>query len=165
MLCCAFLGTSAFADNLATCSPIGVWYGGSDYKWLLTITPIGGVSYAMRYEGDFSNSAFGYKAWTSVSGRLTKQKNGQYVGQMIMMLTTSAKTPPPVKSYELDAARESMEFVDCNNIKSTISFYGGYKDPNKVPYIDTPDISFLTPGQTIVETYRRMPNTCTVCDQ
>ena len=60
--------------------------------------------------------------------------------------------------------RESVEFVDCDNLKATIYFFGAYLDLGKVPFIDAPDFSYLPPGENIIETYRRVPSNCLVCD-
>lgn len=145
------------------CSPTGVWYGGSDYKYLLTITPIAGESFAIRYEAVYDNTAFGYKAWSSWSGKLTGLKNGDYVGQAISMYTTNAEIPPPLNSFELDAVHGRMKFIDCNNIKFTYDFFGAYFGLNKLPFIDPLDLNYLPPDG-IVETYRRMPTKCPACN-
>lgn len=164
ILCCLFPSITSFAQGSKACSPTGVWYGGSDYKYMLTITPLTGDKFTIRYEAVYSNNTFGYTAWTSWPGELHKQKNGRFVGQAISMYTTSSELPPSETSYELDAIRESVEFLDCDNIKSTIFFFGAYLDLSKVPFVDAPDFSYLPPGETITENYHRMPTTCTVCD-
>lgn len=159
-----FVSISSFAHDTKSCSPTGVWYGGSDYKYLLTITPITEDRFTIRYEPVFANATFGYSAWTSWPGELKRQRNGHYVGQIVSMYTISSELPPPETSYELDAVRESVEFIDCDNLKATIYFFGAYLDLSKVPFRDAPDFSYLAPGETAVETYRRVPTNCTVCD-
>ena len=150
------------AQSSNACVPTGVWYGGSDFKYMLTITPLTQDTYAIRYEPVFANGSFGYNAWTAWSGELKKQKNGRYVGQVMSVYTTSTELPPPDTSYEMDGVRETVEFTNCDNLKATIYFFSGYLDLGKVPFIDAPDFSYLGPGETIIETYRRMPTACTV---
>jgi len=127
-----------------------------------TIGPLGGETFAVRYEAVYDNSSFGYRAWTSWSGQLFKLKNGQFVGQAIARLTTSSELPPPPNTLELDAVHLVNRFVDCNTIKSTIDFFGGYLDQTKTPFVDQADIDYLPPGG-IVEVYHRMPTACPAC--
>ncbi len=98
VLCFALLAIPAFAHDSNACSPVGVWYGGSDYKYLLTITPLADNTFALQYEAGFSNSTFGYSAWTSWRGQLKKQGFNHYVGQVISLYTTSSELPPPETS-------------------------------------------------------------------
>lgn len=172
LLSCIFVvcvSISTAAQTTRSCSPVGTWYGGSEYPYMLTITPVtstigpvGGEIFAIRYEAVYDNSSFGYRGWTSWSGQLFRMKNGQYVGQAIARLTTSSELPPPSNTLELDAVRMMNRFVDCSTIKSTIDFFGAYLDPNKIPFVDQADIDYLPPGG-IVEVYRRMPTTCPAC--
>lgn len=167
----ALLVIPSLAQNLTNpkgCSPAGTWYGGSDYKYLITINPIMGVTstpgerFAIRGEGVYDNVSFGYKAWTSWPGELVRTTDGRYVDHSISMFTTSSELPPPGNSYELDAVRGWMTFTDCNNIKINYDFFGGYLDLNKVPFVDQPDLNYLPPGG-LQETYHRMPTTCPAC--
>lgn len=162
ILCCAFLSIPSFAGNSPACSPAGTWYGGSDVKYLLTITPITGEIFAARAEVVLDIAAVGLPAWTSWSGQFRRVTGGRYVGQYISMYTSSSEVPPPENSYELDAVRGWMEFTDCDNIRIAYDFYGLYFDLNKVPYIDPPDVSVDVSG--LVETYHRVPTVCKVCD-
>lgn len=75
ILLCVFLSMAGFARDSNTCSPTGVWYGGSDYKYMLTITPLTEDTFAIQYEAVFANSSFGYNAWTSWQGQLKQQKD------------------------------------------------------------------------------------------
>ncbi len=163
ILSLSFLSLSSFAGNSPACSPSGTWYGGGDFRYMLTITPITGQRFAMRGEGAFDNAALGYKGWTSFSTQLVKLKDGRYVGYGIGMFTTSSELPPPLNSLELDGIRGWREFIDCENIRFSYDFFGAYFDLNKVPFIDQPDLNYLPPGG-ITETYRRMPTTCPACE-
>lgn len=164
ILGCVLFSLSGFAQGPKACSPVGVWYGGSDYKYMLVITPIEDGEFAIRYEPVFANSSLGYATWTTWSGQLKKIRHNRYAGQVISMYTTSSVLPAPEGSYEIDAVAESVEFVDCNNIKARIHFFGAYFDQTKVPFLDQPDASYLPPEGSMLESYRRVPTKCTVCD-
>ena len=164
IICCAFLVVSGFAQNLQgpnNCSPVGTWYGGSDVKYVLTITPAAGERFSVKAEVVLDMATIGVLGWTSWSGEFGKVSAGSYVGQYISMYTSSSEVPPPPSAYELDAVRGWMRFIDCNNIKITYDFYGLYFDLNKIPYVDPPDLSVDPSG--ILETYHRMPTTCPTC--
>lgn len=165
IICCALMAMPAFAQSVPNpnaCSPVGTWYGGGDYKYMITISPTVGGSFAITSEAVYSNVAWGYAAWTSWSGQLINVSLRRYVAQEISMYTTSTAPQPPPDSFEVDGVRGWMEFVDCDNIKFSYDFFGAYFDMNKVPFVDPPDVSYLPPGG-IVETYRRMTNTCPAC--
>ena len=158
---CVLLAVSAVAQNVASCSPVGTWYGGSDVKYQLTITPITGETYAMRAEILGTLAGVGVNAWTQWSGQFIKQKSGVYLGQYISLYTTSTTFPPPPDSFEMDAVRGWMTFSDCDNMQIIYDFYGVYFDLEQVPFVDTPALAF-NPGPP-GETYHRMPMECPVC--
>ena len=162
IICCVLLALPSFAQNSPACSLAGTWYGGSDYKYISTITPITGETFAITSDPVFDNASFGYKAWTSWSGKIIRTIARRYVTQVIGMFTTSSELPPPVNSYEMDGARAWVEFIDCDNLQFSYDFFGAYFDLNKVPFVDPPDLNYLPPGG-IVETYHRMPVTCPAC--
>ena len=161
IICCAFLSIASLAQVSPACSPAGAWYGGSDVKYLLTITPATGEKFATRAEVLLNLPSLGLTGWTAWSGEFRKVKAGLYVGQYISLYTTSSEVPPPANSYELDDVRAWMKFTDCDNIKITYDFYGLYFDLNKVPFVDTPDFNVDPSG--ILEIYHRMPTTCPAC--
>jgi hypothetical protein len=170
--------TYSFAAATKECSPVGVWYGGSDFKYMLTIippnthvnhivgkgTPATEDTFLIRYEAVYPNAAWGYEAWTSWSGQLVRNKDGRrYLGQSISRYTTSPEAQPPSGSFELDAVRNWNEFVNCDTIRSTIDFFGAYFDLNRVPFVDAPDLNYLPPEGKIIETCHRMPTKCPAC--
>ncbi len=162
IVCCAFLAISAFAQTPAACSPVGTWYGGSnEVKALLTIAPITGDQFTIRAQILGNVAAVGVPAWTSWEGQLVRSKANVYVAHEISMYTSSDTFPPAPDSYELDAVRGYLSFTDCNNIKFTYDFYGVYFDLNKVPFVDSPEISVDMTGS--LETYHRMPTACPIC--
>ncbi len=165
VIICTFLAISSWArspQNHGSCSPMGTWYGGGDYKYVITILPATGNRFPMTSEGVYSQAAFGYTAWTSWTGELVKLSHGLYVAQEISMYTTSPEMQPPSNSVELDAVRGWMEFIDCNTVKFSYDFFGAYFDLNKIPFVDPVDLNYLPPGG-ITETYRRMPGKCPAC--
>ena len=162
IMVCALLAMPSLAQTPA-CSPLGTWYGGGDYKYIITITANGNGTFAMRGESAYSLAAFGYTAGTSISSQLRSVGPRKYVGYGIGIFTTSPDLQPPQDSYELDAIRGWAELTDCNNLAFNYDFYGAYFDLSKVPFIDPPDVNYLPPGG-IQETYRRMPTKCPACD-
>ena len=163
IIACALLVLPSFAQNSPTCSLAGTWYGGSDYKYISTITPTTGQTFAITSDPVFDNASFGYKGWTSWSGQIIRTRAGRYVTQVIGMFTTSSELPPPANSYELDGARAWVQFIDCDHLQFSYDFFGAYFDLNKVPFVDPPDLNYLPPGG-IVETYHRMHITCPACN-
>lgn len=165
VICCVLICIPSLAKdprNHDNCSPVGTWYGGSDYKYLITIVPSTGNHFAISSEAVYSQAAWGYTAWTSWSGELVKLNDGRYLAQEISMYTNNTEMQPPPNAFELDAVRGWMEFIDCGTIKFSYDFFGAYFDLNREPFIDPPDVNYLPPGG-ISETYSRMPTKCPVC--
>ena len=162
IICCAALLVPSSAQISSTCSIAGTWYGGSDYKYISTITPINGQTFTITSDPVFDNASFGYKAWTPWSGVIIRTTANRYVAQVIGMFTTSSELPPPANSYEIDGARAWVQLIDCDHLQFTYDFFGAYFDLNKEPFVDHPDLNYLPPGG-IVETYHRMPSSCPAC--
>ncbi len=163
LIAAAMLVPAAVAQGFGKeCTIAGTWYGGSEVKYLATITPITGERFSARFELVASLQYIPYSAWTSWSGEFRKAQVG-YVGQSVSMYTTSPAFPPSGDSYEVDAVRSSLEFIDCDNITITYDFYGIYLDLNKVPFVDQPDLGGDIPAPGMVESYHRVPNTCPIC--
>ena len=157
------MGGICLAHSLPGCSPVGTWYGGSDTKYLLTVTPITGERFAVRAEAVMDVASVGDPAWTSWSGQFLRVAPNRYVGQYISMYTTSMDVPPPPESYELDGVRGYLSFTDCDNVKINYERYLIYFDLTKVAFVDAPDLMFdIT---ELVENYRRMPMTCPACTE
>jgi hypothetical protein len=161
---CAMLAVAGVAQNTAACSPVGTWYGGGDYRYILTITPNHDGSFSMRGDGAYSFAAFGYAAGTSFSNQLVRVGPRLYVSQGIALFTTSYDPVPPPDSYEIDAIRGWAVMTDCDHIWFRYDFFAAYFDLNKVPFVDQPDMNYLPPGG-IQESYRRMPGNCPACQQ
>jgi hypothetical protein len=161
---CALLVIPSLAQNvlnLNNCSPVGTWYGGSDVKYQLIITPITGERFAIWGTVVAAIGNLGYPGWSPWAGEMTKTKSGRYVFQEIALYTTSPDFPPPLNSFELDAVHGWGHFTDCTTIEFGFDYYVWYFDLDKVPFVDQPDGSIDASG--IHESYKRMPTSCPAC--
>ncbi|HVO60001.1 MAG TPA: hypothetical protein VMT53_03650 [Terriglobales bacterium] len=148
--------------SASNCSPAGSWYGGSDVKYLLTVVPLTGETFAITAQPIFDVTDLGgYKALTAWSGEFRKISRSAYLGQYISLYTTSSEVPPPPESMELDGVRGVLTFTNCDNIKIAYDRYLIYFDVNKVVFVDVPDLNIDVTG--VVEYYRRMPMVCPAC--
>ena len=89
---CALLVIPSLAQNvlnLNNCSPVGTWYGGSDVKYQLIITPITGERFAIWGTVVAAIGNLGYPGWSPWAGEMTKTKSGRYVFQEIALYTTA----------------------------------------------------------------------------
>lgn len=136
------------------CSPAGVWYSTG---YVATIIATVDGKFTIRYDPVYDVAAYGYKSWTSWPGQLVKTGPNRYRIQAISMFTALND------SLELDGVRGWMEFTDCDNLKISYDFFGGYFDLNKVPFVDPPEVSYLPP-EGLIETYHRMPTKCPACN-
>ena len=161
IVCCILIIAPLLAQSQNTCSPVGTWYGGSDVKYLFTITAITGEKFATRAEVVGNVASAGAPGWTSWSGELVRISGNRYLGQYISMYTSSPEFPPPADSFEVDAARGYLSFVNCDNIKIEYDFYLVYFDLSKIVFVDQPDVTIDITGS--VETYHRMPMGCPAC--
>ncbi len=161
------------------CTPEGTWYGGGVVAYFMTITPAGPAGhYAVTGQPMYKNAVMS----TGYAG--TMVKNGTKSEGPLMNLTTQdpaySGLPPFANLPDLSVGWASMEMVDCNTIKNTIPFFGIYFGagiwqpgtpwtginwlPNaKIPLVSPPDVDLIPilTGDTksIVETYRRLPET------
>jgi len=161
-----------------SCDVTGTWYGGSEYQYLWTFTPMAAGRYYSITQPGFDNRPFGYVAWTNWTGEIVKTGARTYdssgmsywiwdqaAAEAFMAqtgITFDAGLP------EVDIVHSRIRLIDCNTFTSTIDVYAGYFSftPEKRPFVDTPDIDWLQilyPGVTLVETYHRMPATCPIC--
>jgi len=170
------LGVAAhgFAQQGAgnSCTPAGVWYGGSVVAYKLTVVPLVPAGhYTVIFEGMYTNSAMK----TTYSGQVEK-KGDVYEGSLLALTTQNPAfltSPPPNEMPDLVAAWMSLRMDDCNNMTNTMPFLGLYGGAGiwqpggpvwlngKKPMIDPPDfdlLDFLTEGHPAVERYRRLPN-------
>lgn len=161
VICCALLSAFGFAQMPPGCSPAGTWYGGSDVKYLVTVTPVTGERFTIRADPAFDIPDLGYKAFTSWSGQLVRLSANRYVGQYISLYSTSSDVPPPPESMEMDGVRGYVSFTGCDNMRIAYDRYLIYFDLNKIVFVDPPDVDIDITG--LVETYQRMPMNCPAC--
>jgi len=159
------LAVPGFAQTAGKgCEISGTWYGGSEWKYQMTVTPIQGNRYSVVFQPLYDNKAFGYVVWTNWTGEIVVRPGNVLEAYTMSMYQTDAGAPPDVNQMETDIARGRIEFIDCNTLTQTIDVYAAYSGPKR-PFTDPPDWHYLTPGETLTETYSRMPTTCPVCDE
>ncbi len=163
------------ATGTKGCDLSGAWYSSGDWRYTFTIVPIGDGHYVSQSQYGFDNHAFGYVAWTDWNGEITRGKAQTYDSYGISMWVwppapgADPNLPPPPEQLELDIVRSHIQFVnDCNTFQSTIDVYGGYYPwtAEVVPFATEPDINYLEllyGGESIVETYHRIPTVCPNC--
>jgi len=161
------------------CTPAGTWYGGSVVAYFQTIVPAGPAGhYTGMAQPMYKNAVMS----TSYAGSLVK--NGKVYEGPTMSLTTQdpaySGQPPFANLPDMIVGWMSVEMVDCNTLKNTISFLGLYFgagiwqpgtpwtginwiSSGKIPLVSEPDVD-LIPVLTgdvkpIVETYHRLPET------
>lgn len=142
----AAMGCLAQQGSGNACTPAGTWYGGSVVGYQLTIVPSTPTGhYAFFFQGMYK-----MPPPTAIDAHPTGQlvKNGKrYEGNMLVLHgdSTFVDLPPAVngKMPDVDAGWISMELLDCNTLKNTISFLGTYfGPPTQIPPlgVDTPGI-------------------------
>jgi len=158
-----------FGNN---CDISGTWYGGSDYQYLWTFTPMAAGRYYSLTQPGFDNHPFGYITWTNWAGELRKTGARTYssYGMSYWVWDPDAAVAAGVDSTlpEVDIVHSTVKMIDCNTFTSTIDIYAGYFSftPEKTPFVTPPDVDWLQvlyPGVTLVETYHRMPTACPNC--
>lgn len=152
-------------ETATPCSLAGAWYGGSDptfpYAW--TMNPINGNSLTTYAEIAAVGSTFGYAElypWHGVAQR-TAAGTWEWWGYCFALLQPELAEELGVDPTlpEFDIVHAVIEFVDCNTITSTIDVFGWYYNFkfDRTPFVDPVDFSALGEGETLVETYHRLP--------
>jgi hypothetical protein len=158
--------------NNCNCDISGTWYGGSDYQYLWTFTPMAAGRYYSLTQPGFDNHPFGYITWTSWAGELRKTGARTYTsyGMSYWVWDPDAAAAAGVDPTlpEVDIVHSTVKMIDCDTFTSTIDVYAGYFSftPEKTPFVTPPDVDWLQvfyPGVTLVETYHRMPTACPNC--
>jgi len=135
------------------CTLAGTWYGGTVVAYQMTIAPSIPGHYTFSYQGIFKASAIA----ATGTGELVKNGN-IYEGSSLSLVGDDSfvNLPPGANGRmpDVEAVWSSFEMVDCNTMKSTVSFFGTYLaaniwDPGIVwktgkPLVDPPDIDWLS---------------------
>ncbi len=152
------------------CSPVGTWFGGSDmtHPYQLSVAPIGGNRYSVRFQQGVDYPSFGILGWTEWSGEMTKRPGQKYelAAAAIFVVAPEAQL---AANPDMDVIHSTIEFSpNCNTIRHTIDTFGGYIPwtEEKVPFVTPLDFDYIAlflNGQPLVEEYHRMPTDCAIC--
>ncbi len=160
-----------------TCDPTGTWFGGSDPNvptYQLTVVPEAAARYSVVYQlMPDPGSRLG-----SYTGEMIKDGAQTYTQYAITTFTenqagvefyASLGIIVDVGAWEADAVYGDVVMLDCDTIKSTITWFGWYIPITleKVPFVTQPEIEYIRDflgGEPIVETYHRVSGAnCPVC--
>ncbi len=150
----------AGSASAAPCDPTGTWYGGSDWKYMATITPNTDGSYTLVFQAGYDTKAFGYTAWTTFSGTMVRRGRASFelrgIAMFVLPPSSDPNTPP---SVEMDVLHSTLRLTDgCDTIHHTIDVFGGFVPwtEDKVPFVTPLDVSYVPAGGAILETYHRI---------
>ena len=186
MLCSLFLLIIALpcCAQIVNCDPSGTWFGGSDKHtpYIMTFSPIAEGRYSAFGQQAIETSLTGYTNITHWTGEIRLNgETGKYQWVGMSFWTWPQELPAAAKEFadalgitidptlpELDYARGQMRFLDCNTYQISYDVIGAFENfditAGRTPFVTTPDINFLAlyGVSEIVETYHRMPTTCTL---
>lgn len=143
------------------CSPAGIWYGSADAegteKYVMTIIPLSGNTYSLRWEGAYTLESFGYVRETTFHGKMVKvgPRSWRFRG-MALLVWGDTNVPPADSALETDVSAGIMELHTCDEMTYTIDLFAWYLGWGFEPFVDEPDDYLFPPGETIVGTMRRM---------
>jgi hypothetical protein len=138
------------------CNLAGTWYGGSDFKYLLTIIPTADNRYSVIYDPTYTLDLFGFPYNTKYTGELIRKGKTLHLNAMNILNMDSTLVPPDVSKLHIWAIRQTGKLTDCDTLNMTDVFAGGYYwTSNKVPLKDPPDYPLPDTG---LETYHRLPS-------
>jgi hypothetical protein len=140
------------------CNPTGTWYGGSEWKYVLTITPNEANSYVVEFREAYNLEPFGYSNGSAWSGQMVRRgaRNFELRALAMYAFPSDGVTPP---STELDLIHGTMRLKDaCDTIVHTIDVYGAYVPytDETEPFVTEVDVDYLPGEGTLVEIYHRM---------
>ena len=138
------------------CDVAGTWYGGSDFKYLITIIPTSWNHYTVIYDPTYTLDLYGFPYNTKYTGEMIRKGNNLKVNAMNILNMDSTIIPPDVSKLNIWAIMQTGKLIDCDTLQITDVFAGGYYwTSNKVPLKDPPDYPLPATG---VETYKRLPS-------
>jgi hypothetical protein len=160
--------SSAPPNGTARCELTGTWYGGSsaEIPYLATFSPSTGGRYTAQFQLVYTPADIGYKTWTTWTGEALRTTGGEYdvyaISYWIMTPEYAAENGFDTSTPELDMVRSHVKFTDCDTMTNEIDLLTAH-----IPFDPAVDKPFTGPydfelpaGETIVETYQRMPTTC-----
>jgi hypothetical protein len=158
-----------FAKTPSKCeyfNPAGTWFGGADFKYLMTITGSSG-SMTVQMQAAYDNFSFGPVAWTGWSGtiRRSSTESGVYNLRAVSVYIFSKPpgadpySPPSSDQMDMDILQGELEVVDCNTMKHTVNLYGAYLPltDDVQPFVTPVNFDYMPASGVLVETYRRIP--------
>jgi hypothetical protein len=138
------------------CNLAGTWYGGSDFKYQLTIIPTGNNRYVVTYDPVYTLDLYGFPYNTKYTGVLLRKDRKLTLNAMSILNMENTLVPPDGSKLNIWAIQQSGEIVNCNTLELVDIFGGGYYwTSDKVPLKDPPD---YTLPATAPETYHRLPS-------
>lgn len=159
---------AAQPNDVAGCQFAGTWYGGSgpDAPYLLTVEPAHGGRYGVTFQWAGSSTiaaTFGYERWTTWSGEAVKTAPGEYevtiISYWMFIHEFAVANGIDDSKPELDMGHAIVRFVDCDRVDVEIDMFAGFIafDPAvRTPFVGPYDWE-LPEGETLLETYQRMP--------
>jgi hypothetical protein len=138
----------------------------------MTIEPIEGDRYSVRFQQAIDFGAFGILGWTDWTGVITKVRDTRCKYDVLIAAFYVLSPDAAAQlggSLDMDVVHSTIEFgPNCNTIQHTIDMYGGYIPwtADKVPFVTKLDYDYLAlylNGNPLQETYYRMSTTCPIC--
>ncbi|HET7209254.1 MAG TPA: hypothetical protein VFI95_21940 [Terriglobales bacterium] len=138
------------------CNLAGTWYGGSDFKYQLTIIPAGDNRYAVIYDPVYTLDLYNFPYNTKYTGVMVRKDRKLTLKAMSILNMDNRLVPPNVSNLNIWAIQQSGNLVNCNTLELVDVFAGGYFwTSDKIPLKDTAD--YPLPA-TATETYHRLPS-------
>ena len=137
------------------CNLAGTWYGGSDFKYQLTIIPTGDSRYAITYDPVYTLNLYGFPYNTKYTGVMIRKGKNLTLNAMSILNMDNTLVPPDVSKLNIWAIQQTGKIINCQTLELIDVFAGGYNwTSDKIPVKDPPDYPLPATG---LETYRRLP--------
>lgn len=155
------------AVALSRSDPSGTWYGGSgdlSSPYQMTIVPIGVGRFSVRAQQAIAYAPLGIAGVTDWTGVMIKGSGRKY--SVYLTAFYIGAEDPTLDMVVAHSVTELSE--DGMTLRNTIDVFGAYLPctPDKEPFVTPLDLDYLELfelGDTLEETYYRMPTTCRIC--
>jgi len=138
------------------CNLAGTWYGGSDFKYQLTIIPAGDNRFAITYDPVYTLNLYGFPYNTKYTGVMIKKGKSLSLNAMSILNMDNTLVPPDVSKLNIWAIQQTGKIINCHTRELIDVFAGGYYwTSDKIPLKDPPDYPLPATG---LETYHRLPS-------